>query len=274
MRRLSAALFLFLVVVGSGIAFAAPVPPPGDSDAPVAVPEPSEKALRWFAGGNKLWALDTLLGVLVPGAILFSGLSARIRDVASRIGRRWYFTIAIYFILFTLLTTILYLPLTYFEEFVRPHAYGLSNQTFAKWAGDTIKGLLVSLVVGSLVIWGPYKLLERSPKRWWLYTSLLAVPVIVFFMVVAPVWIDPLFNDFGPMKDHDLEARILALADRAGIEGGRVYEVDKSVDTETVNAYVTGFGATKRIVLWDTRWGTTSWAMCGRRSPWPRWGSC
>ena len=70
--------------------------------------------------------------------------------------------------------------------------------------------------------------------------------------LVTPIWIDPLFNKFGPMKDKALEAQILALADRAGIEGGRVFEVDKSDDTKAVNAYVTGFGGTKRIVLWDT----------------------
>ena len=71
-------------------------------------------------------------------------------------------------------------------------------------------------------------------------------------MLVTPIWIDPLFNKFGPMKDKGLEAQILALADRAGIEGSRVFEVDKSVDTKAVNAYVTGFLGTKRIVLWDT----------------------
>jgi Zn-dependent protease with chaperone function len=70
--------------------------------------------------------------------------------------------------------------------------------------------------------------------------------------VVAPIWIDPLFDRFGAMRDRALEARIVALARRAGIEGGRVYEVAKSEDTRQVNAYVTGLGATKRIVLWDT----------------------
>ncbi|MGO8745648.1 MAG: M48 family metallopeptidase [Thermoguttaceae bacterium] len=71
-------------------------------------------------------------------------------------------------------------------------------------------------------------------------------------MLIAPIWIDPLFNRFGPMQDQELEAKILAEARRAGIEGGRVFQVDKSVDTNAVNAYVTGLGHTKRIVLWDT----------------------
>ena len=75
---------------------------------------------------------------------------------------------------------------------------------------------------------------------------------MALIILVSPIWIAPLFNDFGPMKDKALETEILALAERASIEGSRVFEVDKSVDTKTVSAYVTGFAGTKRIVLWDT----------------------
>jgi Zn-dependent protease with chaperone function len=78
------------------------------------------------------------------------------------------------------------------------------------------------------------------------------VPFLMLIIVVTPIFIEPLFNKFGPMKNKALEQHILQLADRAGIEGGRVYEVDKSTDTKALNAYVTGLGATKRIVLWDT----------------------
>ena len=71
-------------------------------------------------------------------------------------------------------------------------------------------------------------------------------------MLIQPLWVAPLFNDFGPMKDPALETEILSLAGHAGIEESRVFEVNKSVDTHIVNAYVTGFLASKRIVLWDT----------------------
>src|SRR6266550_4384250 len=74
----------------------------------------------------------------------------------------------------------------------------------------------------------------------------------VFMVCITPIWIDPLFNKFSPMKDKVLETDILALAERAGIESSRVYEVEKSADTKAVNAYMTGFLGTKRIVLWDT----------------------
>jgi Zn-dependent protease with chaperone function len=94
--------------------------------------------------------------------------------------------------------------------------------------------------------------MRKSPRRWWLYTWMAATAATVFMVCITPVWVDPLFNKFSPMKDKALEAEILALAERAGIEGSRVYEVDKSADTKAVNAYVTGFMGTKRIVLWDT----------------------
>ncbi len=73
-----------------------------------------------------------------------------------------------------------------------------------------------------------------------------------FVMLVEPIWIAPLYNRFGSMHDKKLEAEILELAAQAGIDGGRVFEVDKSADTNAVNAYVTGFWTSKRIVLWDT----------------------
>ncbi len=160
--------------------------------------------------------------------------------------------IAIYFVFFAMINFFIDFPLSYYQGFVRQHDYDLSNQTFAKWFGDSLKDLAVGLAVGVLFLWVPYLLLKKSPKRWWLYTSLLAVPFIFFMAMISPVWIDPLFNDFGSMKNKALEKEILGLAERAGIQGGRVYEVNKSVDTKTVNAYVSGFMDTKRIVLWDT----------------------
>jgi Zn-dependent protease with chaperone function len=227
-------------------------PAGGHDEAPVPVPPPSEKALSYYRSGNVLWIVNLIWGILIPCLFLVSGLSARIRTWARKLGRKWFFIIGVYFIIFTLINFILDLPLSYYEEYIRQHAYGLSNQTFAKWLGDSLKSLMVGIIGGVLFLWVPYLLLKKSPRRWWLYTSLLSVPFLFFVLLVSPIWIDPLFNQFGPMNNKALESEILALANRAGIEGSRVYEVNKSIDTNTVNAYVTGFLGTKRIVLWDT----------------------
>lgn len=230
---------------------AAPAPAAADTGA-VPVPRPTEKAVRYHRGNTALWVLGIAWGLLLPALALFTGLSAGVRDVARRVGRNWFFTVALYGAAITALAWLVGLPLAWYTEFVREHAYGLSNQTLGKWFGDSLKGLLLGMISAALLLWIPYLLLRRSPRRWWLWTGLGAVPLLVFFIFISPLWIDPMFNRFGPMQDERLEARILALAQRAGIEGGRVYEVQKSVDTEAVNAYVTGFGGSKRIVLWDT----------------------
>jgi STE24 endopeptidase len=231
---------------------AAPTPAPETRTARVAVPEPTPQALSYYRSGNVLWVVGNIWDLLIPSLLLFVGVSSRIRDWARRIGRKWFVIIGLYFIAFSLIIFLVDLPLTYYQGFVRQHAYGLSNQTFGKWAQDEVTGLLIGTVVGVLFLWVPYLLLVKSPRQWWLYTGLLAIPFIVLVSLVQPIWIDPLFNTFGPMKDKALEADILTLAERAGIEGGRVFEVAKSEDTNAINAYVNGFGATKRIVLWDT----------------------
>ena len=223
-----------------------------DERAPVPVPEPSEKAMAFYRSGMWIWGFNRLWAIALPAALVFTGFSARLRDLASRIGRRWFPTVGVYIALFLVIVALIELPIDYYQGFVRLHAYGLSNQTFAKWLRDMATALGVNVVVAVLTVWVPYLLLRRSPKRWWLYTALLSVPFLFVGMLVKPIWIDPLFNDFGPMKDPDLERSILDLADRAGIESSRVFEVNKSVDTKAVNAYVTGFLGTKRIVLWDT----------------------
>ncbi len=263
MRKLTVAAPCLLVLALACIAAASPqtavvrgtesVQTHGDRDeAAVPVPQPSEKALRYYRSGNVLWAVDLVWGIFIPCLFLFTGFSARIRDWARKLGRKWFFVVGIYITVFLLINFVLDLPLSYYEEFVREHAYGMSNQTLSKWLSDSLKSLMVGIIGGFLFLWIPYLLLNKSPRRWWLYISLLSVPFLFFVMLISPIWIDPLFNQFGPMKDKALESRILALADRADIGGSRVYEVNKSVDTKAIDAYVTGFLGTKRIVLWDT----------------------
>jgi Zn-dependent protease with chaperone function len=265
MRAANALLLLLLILLTASAVFAQPAtqaPPtptaataPSSNAAPfqpVPVPPASEKAMEYYRSGNVLWVIDTLLGLAIPALLLFTGLSARMRDLAWKLGRKRFFAVAIYGVLFALVGFVLGLPLSYYEDFVREHAYGLSSQTAAKFWNDQLLGIAIGCVFLAATLWFPYWLLRKSPRRWWLYTGLASVPLLIVVFLVQPIWIDPLFNKFGPMKDKALEASILHEADRAGIEGSRVFEVAKSVDTNTVNAYVNGFLNTKRIVLWDT----------------------
>jgi STE24 endopeptidase len=224
-----------------------------DSAATVPVPVPSALAIQYHRSSHVIWAGATALELAVPAALLFTGLSARVRDLARRIARgRWFLTAAIYGAAYVLIQAVAFLPFAWYAGFVRQHAYGLSTETSGQWLADWAKGTAITAVIAAGILWIPYRLLRASPRRWWLWTGLLAAPLTVLAMIVAPVWIAPLFDEYGPMRDRALEARIHQLAARAGIPDSRVYEVRKSDETRQVNAYVTGFGGTKRIVLWDT----------------------
>ncbi len=223
-----------------------------DDLTPVSVPAPTTTAMQYYRSGNVLWVINRLWALIVPGALAFSGLSGRLRNVARRLGGRWFFTVGLYMIMLLAIMYVIDFPLSYYQGFVRQHAYGLSNQTLSRWLRHSVIRLGVDMAIAFALVWVPYLLLARSPRRWWLYAAMLSVPFLFITMLVVPVFYDPLFNKFGPMNDKELERSILALASRSGIEGSRVFEVNKSADTNAVNAYVTGFWQSKRIVLWDT----------------------
>lgn len=236
-------------------AFSTPGP---SSDPPrveaVAVPEPSAKAMRYYRSGLVLWGFSQLWSVAVPAVFLASGLSARLRRLAGRFGRSWFLTVGLYGVMYVVLDELVTMPLIYYASFVRPRAYGMAAEgyTFGLWLADAAKGLGVTAALAFCLLWMPYLALRKMPRRWPWAVAIGYVPVAFGMMFLAPVVVDPLFDKFGPMKDKPLEAKILALADRAGIEGGRVYEVEKGTRTKAVNAYVKGLLGTHRIVLWDT----------------------
>lgn len=218
----------------------------------VAVPEPTEQAVAYFHGGMALWGIDVLWSLFIPLLILFSGLSAKLGMISERWGKKLFFSLAIYLGFYVAISALLHLPLDFYTHYLRQHEYGLSTQSLGRWFGNFGKENVVLWIGLSLFVWIFYLLLKKSPRRWWLYSSIVSIVLLVFAQFVQPIWVDPLFNNFGPMKNRQLEKEILGLAHKAGIHNGRVFEVDKSADTKMYNAYVIGFGSSNRIVLWDT----------------------
>ena len=197
-----------------------------------------------------LYFAGSAYGIAVLWFIMRSGITFKLRDLANR--ARWRVLIALaYFVLLTLVTSAFEFPLSVYASYIVPHQFALSHQSFASWFGDYSKAVAVNAVLGGCV--AALALLGiHLFKRWWLVLWLGSVPLIIIGIVITPLIIDPLFNDFQPLKDPVLKRDLLAMADKAGIEGGRVYQVNKSKQTTTMNAYVTGMGVSKRIVLWDT----------------------
>ncbi|WP_274362382.1 M48 family metallopeptidase [Paenibacillus thermotolerans] len=129
--------------------------------------------------------------------------------------------------------------------------YGVSVQSIGGWVRDAAVDFAIDCIITLAVLWTALWVIGRV-KRWWLALWLLSVPFTVFLMYIQPVVIDPLFNRYSELSGPHLEEQILKLADRAGIPAERVYEVNISEKTNSLNAYVTGIGPTLRIVLWDT----------------------
>jgi STE24 endopeptidase len=197
----------------------------------------------YFVGNA--WAMGTMLLLLV------TPVSRKLRDAAARVTKKPFFIAAIYIALFTIVIALIDFPLSYYSGFVVPHQFDLTDQTFAAWLTEQLKGLGIGLVMGVLI--GSVALtIIRRVKRWWLVLWALSIPLALFVVVIQPVVLDPMFNKFEPLKNEQLRQKLLDLASKAGIEGGRVYQVDKSKQTKTLNAYVNGLGPTKRIVMWDT----------------------
>ncbi len=188
------------------------------------------------------------LGVMA--LILFTGLSAKLRDWAG-VAKKKFLVIWLFVILFVALDYLLNFPFHFYRSFVVENQYGFLNQSFGEWLGEDLLNLLVKMIFTVIPVWFLYWLINKA-RFWWLWMAVIAIPIAVFFIVIAPVVIDPLFNKYEPLKDKELETQILQLASTAGIENSDVFQVNASKQSSKINAYVTGLFGTKRIVLYDT----------------------
>jgi Zn-dependent protease with chaperone function len=191
-----------------------------------------------------LYFIGTAYSIAVLYFILRTGLARRLRDI----GRGNTF---LTFALLSIVVGIFEYPLTLYAGYIVPHEFDLSDQSFASWTLDLLKGLGLEIVVTGIIATGALLIIRRV-RRWWIALWVASIPLMVFLVVIAPVVFDPVFNKFEPLKDPVLRKELLDEAARAGISGSRVFQVDKSKQTKTMNAYVTGIGPTTRIVIWDT----------------------
>lgn len=158
---------------------------------------------------------------------------------------------AVYLFLLSFFLFIVMFPLDYFRYYLSKY-YGISTQAFSSWMRDNLIDFWITLGETVLLVTVLYWLINKSTKRWWLHAWLLMIPFTIFLMFIQPVVIDPLYNDFYPLTNKELETKILAVAEQANIPTEHVYEVNMAEKTNALNAYVTGIGSNARIVLWDT----------------------
>jgi STE24 endopeptidase len=129
---------------------------------------------------------------------------------------------------------------------------GISVQSWGPWLGDVGKAGAIGATLNAGALAGAMGLVRRFPGRWWGPAAAGATALSSVMILVSPVLLDPVFNKFEPLPEGELRSEVLELAERAGVKVGEVYRVDASRRTTAANAYVTGLGRTKRVVLFDT----------------------
>lgn len=216
------------------------------------------KSDAYFENGYYLNVLDTLILVVIAAFLLFSGISRRMRDLAKRTSHRpWLYTM-LYSAMYFLAMFVLTLPWNIYMGFFREHAYGLATQNFTDWFTETLMGLGISLVIGSIAFAIIYAAVRRVGKAWWAWTGAIAFLFIVFSAMVAPVFISPLFNEYKPLPPGELRDGLLSMARANQIPVDNVYVFDASKQTTRISANVSGMLGTTRISLNDNLLERTS----------------
>ncbi|MDR4945871.1 M48 family metallopeptidase [Neobacillus cucumis] len=200
---------------------------------------------------NLLFFLSTPFEWLFYFLILLFGFSRAFKKWADQSAKYKLLRMPIYLIWLSFFAFIATFPLNYIS-YSLSRTYHISTQTFASWMKDELIDFWINYASWLIIVPVLYWVMKKSPKRWWLYGWLLSVPFTLFMMFLQPVVIDPLYNDFYPLKNKELETKILTLAEKAHIPAQHVFEVNMADKTNALNAYVTGIGSNARIVLWDT----------------------
>lgn len=215
---------------------------------------PADKTARsdaYFEGGYWLILWDFLYGVVIALILLNLRWSARMRDLAERITRFKPVHTFVYWLQYIVLTSILGFPLSVYEDYFREHKYGLATQTFGPWMGDQLKGLGVNLVLGGILMMLLFGIVRKLPRTWWIWGAVVTTMFLIFTVLIAPVYIVPIFNKVTPLNEPKIVDPILSLARANGIPARNVYTMDASKQTTRMSANVSGFASTMRITLND-----------------------
>jgi STE24 endopeptidase len=214
-----------------------------------------EKAVSYSRAGYTLYFVSYFLGALVLLLILRLGVAVKFRDLAESVSDRKWIQCLVFVPLLILTIDLCDLPLRIYWHSLSLR-YEQSVQRWGSWLVDWLKGEALGVGLAILLVMVLYVAMRRSPRRWWFYSWMASLLLLLFLFFISPWFIDPLFNHFEPLANQhpQLVSSIENLTQRAGvpIPADRIFLMRASEKTNAINAYVTGFGASKRVVMWDT----------------------
>ncbi|SCL37680.1 STE24 endopeptidase [Micromonospora rhizosphaerae] len=193
-----------------------------------------------------------VVGLLVALALGLTPLGSRLVELVGRpLGGHWAAQAVLGGLAVMLVADLLTLPFAAWRHTVLTR-YGLSTQGWGGWAVDLLKSYAVSAVIGALALLGFYTVVRLAPRWWWAFGAAGAAGLVVLLSFVLPVLVEPVFNRFTPMEQGPLRTELISLAARDGVPVRDVLVADASRRTRAVNAYVSGLGPTRRVVVYDT----------------------
>ena len=227
-------------------------PPSARTTPPREDPGEAESAGAYSRAKRILFVVELAAGLAFLILILLSGASvSAARWLESFTANPWLLVL-LYMTAVGLAYEPIGLPLDFYGGYVLEHKFGQSTQSFWAWAWDAVKGKLLGLVIGAILLEAVYWLLRRFPDSWWIIAALMFIAFAVVMTRLAPTLLMPIFYKFTPLKDEELGERLVRLCEKAGTTVRGVFEMDMSRKTRAANAALAGLGATRRIVLGDT----------------------
>lgn len=220
--------------------------------------EERERSDAYFEGGYWLQLWGFLYGLGMAWLLLSCRWSAGMRDLAERVTRKVPLQTALYALQYLVLTFALGFPLTVYQAYYREHHYGLATQSFGPWFGEQMTALAVALVLGTVMLMVLYGVFRRSPRRWWVWGAMVSFVFLLLILLIAPVFIAPLFNTYEPVDDPAVRDPILAMARANGVPADNVYQFDASRQSTRISANVSGIAGTLRVSLNDNLLNRTS----------------
>jgi len=215
------------------------------------------KSNSYFEGGYWLILWNFLISMAIAWLVLGGKRSARTKAWLARKLPKWLVS-PCYIILYTLITTALLFPMTIYQAFFREKKYDLMNLSMGGWLNEQAIGLGIGLILGTVALWGLFALIRKLGPAWRWWGTGATMVFLAFMLMISPVFIAPLFNDYTPMEEGPLKTQILAMAEANGVPADNVYVFNISKQTDKVTANVSGFMGTTRISLSDTLLQRTS----------------
>ena len=214
-------------------------------------PEDLERAVAYTRGGHWLLLWGAIVAIVVSWLIIRTGLLSGIRDRLERRRRRPKLVSLVVGVVYLLLSFVLTLPWAIYESWWRETQYGLTSQPLAGWLTEALMGTAISTVFAGLLIVGLYFIIRHARRLWWAWGAGLTALAVVFMLIVSPILIEPLFNDYTPAPDGPMRDSVVELAQRTGTPDDKIFIYDGSKQSDRYTANVSGLFGSARVAMSD-----------------------